>query len=134
MTILDLTSINLNDTFEPNVLPAGTEAKLRIINVIEGTSKKGNRFIMPFFESPDDPYLKEFGKYMEIPHMGMDPKVLNKAKLDLINFFKAFDVDTNSEIDLEAMKGNEGWAILGVGKDQEGQPVNTISKFIVAPF
>lgn len=134
MTILDLTSINLNDTFEPTVLPAGTEAKLRIINVIEGTSKKGNRFIMPFFESPDDPYLKEFGKYMEIPHAGMDAKVLNKAKLDLINFFKAFDVDPGAEIDLEAIKGSEGWAILGVGKDQEGQPVNTISKFIVAAF
>jgi hypothetical protein len=132
MTILDLTSINLSDTFEPNVLPAGSEAKLRVINVIEGTSKKGNRFIMPFFECPDDPYFKEFGKYMEIPHAGMEPKVLNKSKLDLVNFFKAFDVDISSEIDLEAIKGAEGWAILGVGKDQDGAPVNTITKFVLA--
>lgn len=131
MTILNLTQMNLNDTFEPTVLPAGEECKLRVINVIQGTSKNGNAFIMPFFECPEEPYLKEFGKYMPLPDSSMSPKDLNKAKLDLANFFNAFDVDMSGDIDLEAIKGNEGWAILGVGKDQEGNPINTISKFVL---
>ena len=123
--------MNLQNTFEPTVIPAGEEKKLRIINIINGTSKKGNAFIMPFFECPDEPYMKEFGKYLELPNDGMDAKSLNKCKNDLNNFFNAFDVDTSGDIDLETVKGNEGWAILGVGKDQDGAPVNTISKFVL---
>jgi len=130
MTILNLSQMNLSDVFEPTVIPAGTEVKLRIINIIEGTNAKGNAYIMPFFECQEEPYMKEFGQYMELPNSEMDAKRLNRSKLELTNFFNAFDIDASGDINLEEVKGREGWAILGIGKDKEDQPVNKINKFI----
>jgi hypothetical protein len=132
MSILDLTTANLNDTFEPTVMEKGTEAHLRITSCIEGTDKNNVKYIMPFFEVIDEPYCKEFGDYFPLPHDGMSAKDLNKAKLKLANFFKAFDIDATQPIDLkEDLVGNEGWAILGLGKDKEDQPVNSISNYVI---
>lgn len=130
MSILDLSSLNLNETFEPEVIPAGEEVNLRIINVNTGTNKNGKPYLMPFFEAPEYPYLKEFGDYMELPNRDMDAKALNKAKLKILSFLNAFDLDTNSNLDVETLKGHTGYAILGVGKDQDGEPINRINKYV----
>jgi len=131
MSILDLTGVNVNDTFEPTTLPKGEEAKLRIVNVIEGKDKNGNAYIMPFFESTEDPYCKEFGDYIPLPTNEMDAKTLNKTKLKIQNFASAFSIDLSRPLDVEAdLKGKEGWAIVGLGKDKEDQPTNNISKYM----
>ena len=131
MSILDLTGVALDNVFEPTVMKAGEEEKLRIVNMIEGVDKNNAKYIMPFFESVNDPYCKEFGDYMPIPHDGMGPKDFNKAKARIVDFSAAFGVDFSKPIDVEAdVKGKEGYAIVGIGKDKDDQPVNKINKYV----
>jgi len=131
MSIIDLTNLALDDTFEPTVLPKGEEAKLRIVNIIDGKDRNDNIYIMPFFESVDDPYCKEFGDYLPLPDSSMSKKKLNESKIRLKEFLDAFDIDPSQEINPEEVKGREGWAILGIGKDKDDLPINKISKYVI---
>jgi len=128
---IDLSSVNLNDTFEPTVHPDGEEVELRIVSFMKSKDKNGNPFIMPFFEISDDPYSKEFGSYMPLPNETMSPKERNKATLDIGNFSSAFGIDFSQQLDIKNdLVGKSGWVILGVGKDQDGNPVNKVRKYI----
>ena len=130
--ILDLTGVNLDNTFEPTTLPKGEEAKLRIVSFLNDVDKNGVKYVMPFFESVQDPYCKEFGDYIPLPHDGMSPKDLNRAKLKLAGFLSAFGVDASKELNPDKdIIGREGWAILGMGKDQDDLPTNKISKYVI---
>ena len=131
---LNLSDVDLTDVFEPTVAQKGTEAELRIISMLPGIDKNGNNFIMPFFEIMDEPYSKEFGDYLPLPNDSMSPKERNNAKLKLIAFSTAFDIDLSGELDIKNdIVGKTGWAILGVGKDKEDQPNNKISKYVAGP-
>ena len=128
---VDLSGIDLNDVYEPKTVEAGTEARLRIVSFMKTKDKNGKDFIMPFFEIIDEPYTKEFGDYLPLPSGDMSPKEVNKAKLRLIAFSQAFDVNLAGTLDIKNdVVGKEGWAILGVGKDQDGQPTNKINKYV----
>ncbi|MDD3022000.1 MAG: hypothetical protein PHX61_13620 [Alphaproteobacteria bacterium] len=128
---INLSSININDTFVPTVQAAGTECELRIISFLANKDKNGNDYIMPFFEVADDPYSKEFGDYIPLPHDGMTPKQANESKLKLQGFSAAFDIDLSGTLDIKNdIIGKTGYAILGVGKDQDGNPTNKISKYV----
>lgn len=129
MSILDLSDSGLDETWEPTTVKSGEEYKLRIVSFVQGTDKNGNDYIMPFFEVVDEPRCKEFGDYMPIPNPGsMGEKELNKARLRLATFLRAFDLGTQIDIDEDA--GKEGWAILGMGKDQDGEKVNKVNKYV----
>jgi len=128
---VDLSNTALNDTFEPTVHPAGEEAVLRIVSFLKSQDKNGNDYMMPFFEIIDDAYAKEFGDYMPLPNAGMSPKEVNKSKLRILSFSKAFDIDFSQPLDIKNdIVGKTGWAILGVKTDQEGEPINSIKKFV----
>ncbi|MBU2685642.1 MAG: hypothetical protein KKF27_20565 [Gammaproteobacteria bacterium] len=128
---IDLSNVNINDTFEPTVKPAGEEAKLRIVGFLSDVNKHGNRYIMPFFEVTDDPQCKEFSHYIELPHDGMSPKEANNAKLAMQGLSGAFDIDFSSQLDIKNdVIGKTGWAILGIGKDVDKNPANTIRKYV----
>lgn len=130
MSILDLSDAGLDETHEEIVIAAGEERKLRIVSAMEKISEKGVHFMMPFFEVIDDPYCKEFGDYMPIPDKNnMSAKELNRARIRIGSFIAAFGLSTN--LDFDDLQGKEGWAILGVGKDQDDQPQNKINKYIM---
>lgn len=130
-TIINLAESNLDDYFEPTTVKAGEEYRLRIVNVIQGTDKNGMNYLMPFFEVVEEPYCKEFGDYMPLPDpSNMTPKDLNKAKLRLVSFFRAFDIEYHGDIPTDELQGKEGWAILGMGKDQDDAPVNKVNRYI----
>ena len=129
---IDLGNIDLDDTFEPTVMKDGEEAQLRIVSFLKGKNKNEDDYIMPFFEVIDDPYCKEFGDYIALPSADMSPKELNKTKLRMKELSAAFDIDFSGTIDIKNdIVGKEGYAILGVGKDQDGLPVNKIKKYIL---
>lgn len=131
MSIIDLTNMAMNDTFESTILPKGEEAKLRLLNIASGTDKNGDDYIMPFFESVEDPYCKEFGDFLPLPSENMSSKKLNESKIRINSFLIAFGIDATKEINIEEVRNSEGWAILGIGKDQDDQPVNKINKYII---
>ncbi len=129
MSILDLSDAGLDETFEPTTVKAGEEYKLRIVSFLKGTDKNNNDYLMPFFEVSDEPRCKEFGDYMPLPNAEkMGEKDLNKARLRLNTFLAAFGLTSMLNFDDDV--GSEGWAILGMGKDQDGEPVNKINKYV----
>ena len=130
-SILDLTDINLDDYQELTTVKAGEEQKLRITSFIQGTDKRNYEYVMPFFEVEGEPTCKEFGDYMPLPDKAnMTEKELNLSKIRLVSFFTAFGIDYSKELNLEDCVGQTGWAILGMGKDQQDEPVNKVNKYI----
>ena len=128
---INLSNVDINDTFEPTVQAAGTECELRIVSFLASKDKNGRDFVMPFFEVLDDPYSKEFGDYIPLPHNEMTPKQGNESRLKLQGLSAAFDIDFSGDLDIKAdIVGKTGFAILGVGKDQDGNPTNKITKYI----
>uniref|UniRef100_A0A6M3LP08 Uncharacterized protein n=1 Tax=viral metagenome TaxID=1070528 RepID=A0A6M3LP08_9ZZZZ len=129
---VDLSGIDLNDRFEPGVYPQGKEAQLRIVSFMKDIDKNGDEFIMPFFEVIEDPYCKEFGDYIPLPSDKFSPKKNNESKNKIIALSTAFDIDFSTTIDIKNdIVGKTGWAILGIGKDQDDSPVNRIKKYVV---
>mgnify|MGYP006909287062 CR=1 FL=1 len=129
---LDMTGVNLDDTFEPVVLEKGAEARLRITGCKSGKNETtGIKYLMVFFDNQDEPYFKEFGEYLPFPHESMSPKENNNAKLKLNAFKACFDIDLSGTVDVKNdIVGKEGDVILGVGKDKDGAPCNKVDKYL----
>ena len=125
--IINLAQHAIDSVPELELLPAGTEAELRIINILCGEDKNGDNYIMPFFDVPDEPNVQEISKYMVEPAEGMPESKYNKARRDLLAFGQAFDIDWSGEVNLDEQAGKTGYAILGVSKDGTQ---NTIRKFL----
>jgi hypothetical protein len=133
MSYTDLSDMALDDSHELHVLPAGSEVEIRIIDVKKDRDKNGLEYIMPRFEVVGDPYAADFSHFMHLPNKEeMDAKKLNRCKLALNTFLKAFGVDTGGRINFETdLSGLTGWAILGSRKDDEYGDQNTIRKWSV---
>ena len=128
---VDLSSVDLDDTHEETVIEAGTESELRIVSFLKDKDKNGKDYIMPFYEIMDDPYSKEFGDYMPLPTGDMSPKEKNKSALRMRAFAEAFDISFAGSLDVKNdVIGKTGWAILGIGKDQDGNEINRIRKYV----
>ena len=131
-SILDLSNINPNEVPELEPAPSGEEVTVRIVSVLLGDDKNGEKYIMPFMETPEYTNAPEFGYFMSLPSQGMSEKDHGKAVRKLKAFAEAFDVDLFSgEIDVkEELVGLETQAILKETVDQDGQPVNAIKRFV----
>lgn len=128
---IDLSGVDLDDTFEPTVQEDGVEAELRVVSFMKDKDKNGHEYIMPFFEVADDPHSVEFGDYIRLPDNDMSPKEKNKAILRMRGFSTAFGIDFSQQIDIKAdIVGQTGYAILKVTKDQDGNPTNGIRKYV----
>ena len=128
---IDLSSVDLNDTFEPEVLEDGAEVQLVITSMLIDDNKNGDRYMMPFFDVVDNPTVADINDYMELPHDRMAPKDMNNAKLKIQNFGVAFGIDWSSQLDIKNdVVGQTGWAILNVKKDRDKNPVNGVRKYV----
>ena len=130
--ILDLSGYDLNNLPEGEIYPDGTEVKLRITNVLKGVDKNDTNYIMPFFEDPDNPNLKDFGDYLPLPASKDTPKEVGNKLRRLKQFSESFEVDIFAQnYDLKEAEGQTGFVILGIGKDKEGEPVNKVKRYMV---
>jgi hypothetical protein len=132
MSILNLVEDNLDDSVEPTIADADTEVEIRIVSIKQDLDKNQQPFILPRFEIPDDPYSKEFSKFISLPNPEMSKKQLNNCRNALKAFFTAFDVDYSGDIELEDLVGRTTWAILGAGDDEEYGEQNYIKKWVNA--
>ena len=135
MALTDYSSLEekIEDAPEPEILPKGTEAKLRIISVRTGEDKNDLRYFMPVYDIPDEPLASEFSDFFyDLVELDkMDEKAQARALRKFKNFAKAFDLDLSQPFDLEDdLTGKTGWAILGVRKSEEYGDQNSVSKYI----
>lgn len=118
---------------EPIILPRGSEEKVRIINHAEGEGEYGTWHNLTF-DIPSEPLAKEIRKFINDPLQAQnaEEKIKQGVNRNFGYFVKCFDIDI-SRFDWDGLVGLEGWAILGVKKDDEYGDSNTISKFVVGP-
>lgn len=123
------------DAPQPFPIGKGKEVKARITRVQTGTSDKNDaRYIMPYFDIPDEPLATEFNDFFWDPldYAKVDPSQVARSKARFSNFIKAFKIDLGRQFDWEAdVPGSEGWIITGNVKEDTGFGEKTsISKYI----
>ena len=121
----------LLDAVEPTAAEAG-EHKLRLLAVAEGSDKNGHDYIQPRFDILEDPHSKDFTHFMHLPdETWMDEKRLNRARWLLGQFLQAFGIDPTVEVTWSELGGEEGWAVLGAGEDEQYGEQNYIRRYVV---
>jgi hypothetical protein len=133
--MIDPTEWGLGDIPEPEVLPDGEEAKVRIISVIDAETKNGG---IPYWrvtlEIPDSPRVKDFSYNLYKPHDGQSQKESFRSKYNIQQFMKAFQLDMTRPFDPSSdWIGEEAWAIVGMREDPEYGKQNSIRKWGPTP-
>jgi len=121
---------------EPQILPAGSEVKARIITVNSGTSdKNGAGWYSVVFDVPDEVLCPSFSDFFwDLTDKDkLDPKQFQSSLRQFKVFAEAFGIDYSKPFSWEDdLTGLEGWVILGVRKDKSGEypDQNRISKYV----
>ena len=131
MSILD---INLADRQELKVLPDNEEVELRIARA-EVTPNRNNpdkNNLMLLFDVPSDPLVDDIRVWLPIPTK--EDKIENekayiKKSNRFLSFMDAFGID--SPLDTDLLPGQTGWVILSEGDGLNGEPQNSVRRYIV---
>ena len=131
MAMIDPTEYGLGEGKEPFAVKKG-EYKLNIVSVRTGVDKNGFDYLMPSIEVVGEPYSKEFTHFLHCPDKdAMSEKQLNRARFAYSSFCACFSIDNTRPHDPEdTWPGHEGWAILGVGDNEEYGEQNYIKKLL----
>lgn len=129
---IDLSSENVDDIPEGEILPDGTELEARITRIASGEDKNGTPYIMPWFEDPGNVNVEDFNDYLPLPVQGDTDKERGRKLRDLKAFATSFGLDLfRPEYPLDEAKGALGWMIVGIGKDRDGKNCNKRKKYLV---
>ena len=138
MALIDYSDMEqeILDAQEPTVLPKGTEVKVRIIQVRQGTSEKnGNDYLIPLYEVLGDgmEMVKEVSDFLWVlDKENLGAKEYARALDQFKKFAKCFGIDLSRPFDPEEdLMGLEGWIIVGLKKSDEYGEKNTVSKYIL---
>jgi hypothetical protein len=138
MALIDYSDMEqeILDAQEPTVLPKGTEVKVRIIQVRQGTSaKSGNDYLLPLYEVLGDgmEMVKEVSDFLWVlDKEALTAKEYARALDQFKKFAKCFGIDLSRPFDPdEDLIGLEGWIIVGLRKSDEYGEQNTVSKYIL---
>ena len=138
MSLIDYSDMEqeILDAQEPTVLPKGTEVKVRIIQVRQGTSEKsGNDYLMPLYEVLGDgmEMVKEVSDFLWVlDKEALSAKEYARALDQFKKFAKCFGIDLSRPFDPEEdLVGLEGWIIVGLRKSDEYGEQNNVSKYIL---
>ena len=126
---MSLLSLNLSEVKDLRSVEPG-EYKLRLVEVKQAVSKNGNDYLMARLSLPDVPDAKDINHVMMLPDGSRDEKKTNARLRAIRNFMVTFGQDISSEINLDAMAGSEGWAILIEEEDAEYGTQNRIKRFM----
>jgi hypothetical protein len=88
-------------------------------------------YLLVRFDIPDVTNAKDVTHVMMLPDpQKEDAKQVNKRKLQIREMMDACGIDWTGQIDLNALKGAECWAILGVEESEEYGEQNRIRRFV----
>jgi hypothetical protein len=136
MSLADYSSLEkeISSAKDPQVLPRGTEANVRIIAVRSGVSdKNGATWYQPVFDVPSDPMVQEFNDFIWNLLDGdkIEPKQKARNMNRFKNFAAAMGLDYSKPFSWEDdVVGLTGWVIVGVKKSDEYGDQNTVSKYV----
>jgi len=130
---IDLSSYDPNDIPEGKIHPEGTEVNARISHMIKDKDKNNTPYLMPWFEDASDPNVEDWSDYLPLPEAEASEKENGKRLRKLKAFDESFGLGIfNGQFKVEDAKGAVGWMIVGIGKDQDGNPNNKVKKYVVS--
>ena len=130
MPIIDFSEYKLDEIPELRVLPAGTEAKLRILDVTVSPDKNNDLMMAVRLDVADEPDVKEVYWRCHFPKQSFGATRVEMLTRFLAMFCEAFDIDKTASNDTSDWLGKEGWAILGVRTDQKYGDSNEVSRWL----
>jgi hypothetical protein len=130
MPIIDFSDMGLDDLPELKILPAGTEAKLRILDVSIKPDRNGDEMLQIRLDVADEPNVKEVYWQCHFPKASMNDKRVFMLKQFLSGFCEAFEIDKTAANDTNDWVGKEGWAILGVRSDPKYGDSNEVTRWV----
>lgn len=110
---------------------AEDEYRIQIARVQPGVSRKGEKYVMLFFDIPSEPTVRTFSQYYGLG----TAEDTDKEKLEKLNRFKealdAFGYTNLSQVRYEELIGLETWAIVGETEARDDYPAsNRIVRFL----
>lgn len=130
-----LLDINLNDREELKILADNTECQLRIARAeITPNKNDPSRYNLALtFDVPSEPLADDIRVWIPIPNAegrSEDPKKYVKQVNRIAEFCQAFSVQM--PVEAERLQGLTGWAVLREEPGLNGEPQNSVRRFIVA--
>lgn len=125
--------VDFSDVYEPEALPAGTEAEVRILDADLRTAKNNpnTKFISLRLEVPSNPKANDFYHTLFLVGPTDDAKKANNKKLALLNFSKAFGADLSRGMSPKDLVGYTAWAILDEEDDPQYGKRNVVRRWVV---
>lgn len=130
MPIIDFSEFDLDNIPELKILPAGTECRLRILDVNTKPDKNNDLMLQVRLDIVDEPLTKEVYWQCHFPKGSMPEKRVTMLKEFLAQFCEAFDIDKTASNDTSDWLGREGWAILGVRNDAKYGDSNEVNRWL----
>jgi len=121
-------NLDLENIPDIQLLPPG-EHKVQILSIEEKTSKAGNQYLNVRLESVDAEMVGDIYHVVMLPRASDDKKQDARTRQRIKDFFAAFDVSGQNTDDLI---GQTGWALVTVENDQNDEPQNKVSRFVVS--
>lgn len=131
MPIIDFSEYNLDDIPELKTLPAGSEVRLRILDVEIRPDKNGDHRLNIRLDVADEPLVKEIFHGFALPSANMSEKrkVMEASKLK--SLCQVFEIRMDGTSDTSEWLGREAWAILTYVPEGNGYPEkNDIARWL----
>lgn len=129
--IINFGEYELDSVPELKVLPAGTEARVRILEVNITTDRNRDDMLVVRMDVSDEPLVKEIYWRCHMPNArSMTEKRVIMLRRILSDFCDAFALDKTADHDPSDWLGKEGWSILSVRTDPKYGDQNEIARWI----
>lgn len=130
MPIINFSEYDLENIPELKVLPAGSEVKLRVLDVSIAPDKNGDLMLKVRLDVSDEPEVKDVYWTCHFPKSAFGEKRAAMLKDFLSQFCEAFDISKTADNDTSDWLGKEGWAILGVRTDAKYGDSNEVNRWL----
>lgn len=117
----------LSDT--PDRVNAEGNHRIRIGSVTQKDSKTtpGNQYLLIFMRVADQPEAADFRTMLMLPTAGGDEDQNLRRRQDIKEFFQAFGLPIDQEINFSDMVGAEADALLNIKSDDYGTSSNLVA-------
>lgn len=125
-----ISDLGLDEDLTPTIHEDGETVQLMIKMANKHLSKSGGTSIHLVFSDMEEPDVYEdIDHYLSLPSPDDDVKVSKRKRRNIKFFYEAFGIDTSEGINLNAIQGLTGAAILGID-EYLGVQKNVIKKFV----
>jgi hypothetical protein len=135
MPILDTSSWNWGENVEPELIPAGDRATMKIVRVVERETMNGRKYLAIAFESLDHPNADDvYEQFYFLSDSTLTQKERNRETRKWFAFKQCFELHLpeHGQTRTEDWIGMEGRVEIGQKPDRQKGVVNNISEYLMA--